>query len=358
VPPEDKKGLREVSELADLYIDSWAETGDVARQAGGLAADFISPITDGLRDLADTIAPPLPKPAPPSPLKKPLAKNKVHVKLHVFPTRIAPVGSVLTALAEVYYYPDGYVLADGTRLSWPYPDKWVKFTFRSKAYDGSGPHALALPDVEPYTVVLEVQVEGGKSVKVRETIQSVCGAMLPTDPVLVDLTCAVFSEGGSFSGKRALDDRELLAVAWSIRNRYEALLKAQADDQTHWAFFAARWLAKKPITTVVTYSDVLRTRSQYTGVDGDEFEICKNPLTNVKNVAECRRVTKCVEIVDAVFVRGRPEDPFAGQGTQDYPGVFYYKEKGNSPPHGGPLLPEITGKDHHFYLGLDPEYRP
>src|SRR5262245_46455906 len=111
MPPEDKKprgGLRGTSDLLDVYVDSWSETDDVARQAGALASDFISPITDGLGEMLDTVAPPLPKPPPPSPLKKPLAKSKVYVRLHVFPTRVAPVGSALTAIAEVYYYPEEY----------------------------------------------------------------------------------------------------------------------------------------------------------------------------------------------------------------------------------------------------------
>ncbi len=179
--------------------------------------------------------------------------------------------------------------------------------------------------------------------------------------------CALFSEGGSYAGKAALDDRELLAVAWTIRNRHDALAKAQAaGDVRHWNYFAGRAAFYKGalegdpafrINHPLTYRELLRAYAQITGVDGRLYKQCAKPTT-IDSAGACRRIKKCIEIVEGVFAKGSPEDPYKGQGNPDYPGVFFYKKKGNSKPHPGPLLPELTGNDRHFYQGLYKDYEP
>ncbi len=271
-------------------------------------------------------------------------------------------GGSVTILAEVKYKGVG---SDGKAGRFPYPDKWLDVVFQRETHQGRGPFTMDLKDVENYSVVLRAVVGSGKTVKLDTVVvQALCGAKLPADLEQKELVCTLFSEGGSRSSP-ALDDKELYAIAWSMRNRFEALARAKvANDRAKWAYFAGRWYkeAKRnapfPFSHPLSYSDLVRGYKQYTGVDGKQYNICADPLKNVDSIKTCRRVQKCVEVIDAVFGRGGASDPYQGKGNAQYPGVFYYKEKGNNPPHPGPLLPELTGDDHHFNQGLDETYAP
>jgi len=313
-----------------------------------------------LIDRKTTPAPPIPPPA----LRKKKAKKELRFELETMPGRIAQVGDTAVVYGVVTYQAVG---SDGELAWWPYPAEWVEMQFQGKTKAGPGPHQMLLTDVEDYPVTLRAIVDTGKTEKLTSvTITSICNAILPADPVLRDLTCMLFSEGGSYTGQKTLDDRELIAVAWAIRNRYDTLARAQAISNVDvWDTFASVWFkgpnkddSAFPISRPINYRDLLRAYQQVTGVDDKNYRACSDPVKGIGTAASCRRVKKCVEIVEKVFVQGSPEDPFKAQGDPDYPGVFYYKAKGNTAPHSGPLLPELTGDDAHFYLGIDPNMKP
>lgn len=217
-------------------------------------------------------------------------------------------------------------------------------------------------DIGTYTVKLRAVVGSGKTVTLKATtVTVVCTATLPADQDLKELVCILFSEGGS---NPKFGDEELLAVAWTLRNRRDALLEAQkSKSEKKWAYFASRWARSPdrslpPINTPVTFSRMIHAPAQFTGVNGKEWNKCVDPAKNVTTRMECDRVRKCVEIIEGVVLKGQPSDPYAGKGNSDRPGVFYYKLHGNTPPHKGPKLPPLTDKDNHFYQGLDPDFVP
>ena len=345
---------------------------DMKLHAGGVLGELVyevreqvlNPARQGMRDALALGPPPEPPepPPPPPPPKNPGPLKDLAFELHVIPYPAGVAGDRVTILAEVFYKGLG---TDGKPGRWPYPDKWVDILFQEKVHQGAGPFPMELHDVGKYKVVLRAIADRGRTFKLSDVVvTSVCGARLPSDPDQRDLVCLLFSEGGSMQ-KPQLDDRELRAVAWTLRNRFDALTKAKAENHArHWNFLAGRWFKEPnqnvglPISAPLTYRSMMRGYKQFTGVVTREFSICEDPLRKVESIGTCKRVQKCIDTIDAVMSKGQPPDPYEGRGNPDYPGVFYYKVKGNTPPHDGPMLPELTGHDHHFYQGLDPEFRP
>lgn len=344
--------------ITDMYLHAGGVLGELVY---GAKETFLTPLEGALHDILLVPDAPAPAPPPPPP-KKPLPQADLEFKLHVMPFPVGYAGDSVTVLAEVNYKGTG---TDGKPGKWPYPEKWVEVLFQRQVHKGPGPFTMDLPDVETYAVVLRAVVGNGKTVQLEKVnVQSVCGARLPTDAAHKLLTCTLFSEGGSRSSP-PLSDPEMFAIAWSIKNRFEALAKAKHTNSARkWSYFAGRWYKEStrnvpyPFSHSLSYSDLVRGYKQYTGVGGKQFNICADPIKNIESIGACRRVQKCAEVVDAVFVRGTVPDPYQGKGNPNYPGVFYYKVKGNTPPHKGPLLPDLTGNDHHFHQGLDEDYVP
>lgn len=327
---------------------------------------FIKPLDPGIRDLLmvpGKSSKPLDEeeepPQAPPPLRQPKPQADLKFDVSVTPSVLVAVGTNVTVLAKVEYRDVG---ANGRVSWWPYPDKWVSMQFQGKDHDGAGPFTFEVKDIGALTIKLRAIVGNGKTVTLKTaTITSVCTATLPADQDLKELVCILFSEGGS---SKKFGDEELVAVAWTLRNRRDALLEAQKTKNTkHWDYFASRW-ARGPngsapsIETPVTFSRMIHAPKQFTGVNGEEWNKCVDPAKNVATRFECDRVKKCVEIIEGVVLKGQPPDPYAGKGNADKPGVFYYKLHGNTPPHKGPKLPPLTAKDNHFYQGLDPDFVP
>jgi hypothetical protein len=337
--------------LVDMYLHSGGVLGELIYAA---KETLVAKPQAALREL---LGGPEPEElTPPPPPVKPKRQSELKFKLHVMPLPIGLLGNSVTVYSEVTYRDVG---PDGKPGWWPYPEKWITTLFQGQDHQGVGPFAMPLKDVQTYTVKLRARVDGGKTVSLAsESVKSVCGASLPADPELRDLVCTLFSEGGS---NPKFGDRELLAIAWTLRNRRDGLVQAQqSNDARNWKFFAARWYRDQnkqvpPITEPVTFARMIRAPRQFTGVGGREWDKCTDPMKNVTTRVECERVKKCVEIIDAVMVKNEP-DPYAGKGNAKHPGVFYYKLHGNTPPHSGPMLPPLTNKDHHYYQGLDPEF--
>lgn len=325
---------------------------------------FVKPLNAGLRDLlmvpgkhGPAEEPPPPK--PPAPPRRPKPIGELKFEVQVSPARLGPVGSTVTILSTVTYRDTG---ADGIQRSWPYPAKWITTTFNGTDHEGPGPHTMKLDGIGKSSIVLKAIVDNGRTAKLTSIeVTSFCGTQIPEDPELKDLVCILFSEGGS---DPRFSDLELRAIAWTLRNRHDALAEAQqANDLKKWKYFGGRWYKDPsgnplPITTPLKYATMIRARQQFTGVDGPEWDKCKDPAKNVKTRLECERLAKCVQIINDVIVKGEPKDPYAGKGNPDRPGVFYYKKHGNTPPHKGPKLPPLTAKDLHYYQGLDPDFKP
>lgn len=327
---------------------------------------ILEPADAGLRKLlmvpdkrtADAV-PSAPLPLPPPPLRRPMPIADVKFDVQVSPGRLVTVGSTITILAAVTYRGTG---SDGKQGWWPYPSKWIVITFRGKDYEGPGPHTLKLDAIGVSSIQLKAIVDNGRTAKLTSVeTTSFCGTQIPEDPELNDLVCILFSEGGS---NPRFSDQELRAIAWTLRNRHDALEEAQnANDAKKWMYFGERWYKDRdgnplPITTPLKYGTMIRARKQFTGVDGPEWAVCTDPAKNVKSPLECERLAKCVQIINDVIVKGEPKDPYAGKGHPDRPGVFYYKLHGNTPPAKAPILPPLTAKDLHFYQGLDSDFKP
>lgn len=344
-------GAEKKESLTDMYLHSAGVLGELVYEA---KETLVAKPEAAVRELLGGPEPAAPTPPPPP--VKPKRQSDLKFKLHLMPFPIGFLGDSITVYSEVSYRDVG---PDGKVAWWPYPEKWISTLYQGKDHQGPGPFAMPLKDVQTYAVKLRAQVDTGKTVTLAtESAQSVCGASLPADPELSELVCTLFSEGGS---NPKFGDRELLAIAWTLRNRHDGLVDAQKNkDQRKWTFFAARWYRDQskqvpPITDPVTYARMIRAPKQFTGVEGPEWKKCTDPMKNVTTRVECERVKKCIEMIDRVMVKNEP-DPYAGKGNAKLPGVFYYKLQGNTPPHSGPILPPLTNSDHHFYQGLDPEF--
>jgi len=279
---------------------------------------------------------------------------------------LVPRGNPITAHGKISYHDKS-----GQEVQWK--ANRIKYLFRGKTEFGPGPHTFAADAIGDFTLVVKVEIWSDKRRRWVSTTfhKQAVRVYCPVDVVSLSadaklLACTIFSEGGS---NPKVDRKELVAIAWTVRNRLELLKKTEADAAANATSVNKR--KKKYVFSIfgatADYAGVL-TKARYSGIGTTQFQQCEKPVANITTNTACNRLQLSVDVAKAVM-SGTEADPFAGLGNTNAPGAFFYMTKdlykqrekqvkaGNRTRagfHSGKKLPALGTGDFHFFWGMNP----